>query len=385
MTILRAATDRDRHRPPLQLVDRRSAGLARENAQLKDELYGTQQRLQAVVTTVAVVMVAIDCTGTVTAASGLGFDRVGADPNSVIGLNIVEVWGHDGEAARRLRRALAGEAQEGTFVSRTGNEWEFRLLPRRGLDGSVVGVDAYAVDTRERRESEAAIRENAAKSRFLAAMSHELRTPLNSILGFSQLLDADADHLSEKHRRFLRNIELSGRHLLSLINELLDLSKVAAGEMDINLVPLELADLVELTADAMRPLFDVRDQDLRLDVPARCTVLADPKRLAQALNNLLANANKFTPEGGRITVRARRARGAVELSVIDDGVGICEADHERIFEEFTQLAEGRRAGGTGLGLTLTRRLVEAMGGSVRVASRLGHGSTFTIRLPVPPA
>src|SRR5207248_10656505 len=109
------------------------------------------------------------------------FDRVGADPNSVIGLNVVEVWGHDGEAARRLRRALAGEAQEGTFVSRTGNEWEFRLLPRRGLDGSVVGRGAYAVDTRERREAEAASREDAAKSRVLAGMSHELRAPLNSL------------------------------------------------------------------------------------------------------------------------------------------------------------------------------------------------------------
>jgi signal transduction histidine kinase len=367
MTILPEAPDRDRV------------------AELQAELYGTQQRLKAVVGTVPVVMVAIDCCGTITAAEGLGFERAGADPKAVLGMNVRDVLGHDGEAARRLQRALAGEVQEGTFISGRGHEWEFRLLPRRDLHGSVVGADAYAVDARERRQSEAAIRESAAKSRFLAALSHELRTPLNSILGFSQLLDAEADQLSERHRRFLRNIELSGRHLLSLINELLDLSKVAAGEMDINLAPVDVADLMSLTADAMRPLFQVRDQELCVVVPAGCTVLADPKRLAQALTNLLANANKFTPEGGRIAVRARRVRGAVELSVIDDGVGICEADHDRIFEEFTQLEDGRRAGGTGLGLTITRQLVAAMGGTIDVASRLGEGSTFTIRLPIPPA
>ncbi len=370
---------------PAGHLDARSEILARENAELQAELYGTQQRLKAVVGTVPMVMVAIDRSGTITAAEGLGFERVGADPRTVLGMNILDVWGRDGDTARRLQRALAGETQEGTFISRRGNEWEFRMLPRRDLDGSVVGVDAYAVDARERKQSEAAIRENAAKSRFLAAMSHELRTPLNSILGFSQLLHADAEHLSEKHRRFLRNIELSGRHLLSLINELLDLSKVAAGEMDINLGPVDVADLVSLTADAMRPLFQVRDQQLRLEVPARCTVLADPKRLAQALTNLLANANKFTPDGGRIAVRARRVRDAVELSVIDDGVGICESDHKRIFEEFIQLEDGRRAGGTGLGLTITRQLVEAMGGSIRVASRPGTGSIFTIRLRAVPA
>ncbi|HEX6349533.1 MAG TPA: PAS domain-containing sensor histidine kinase [Candidatus Dormibacteraeota bacterium] len=360
--------------------------LARENAELQAELYGTRQRLRAVVQTMPMLMVAIDCAGTITAAEGPGFERVGADPGAVIGLNVLDVFGRDGETARWLRGALAGEAQEGVFTSSRGTEWEFRLLPRHGLDGSVVGVDAYAVDARERRQSEAAIRENAAKSRFLAAMSHELRTPLNSILGFSQLLDADAGPiLSEKQKRFLRNIEVSGRHLLSLINELLDLSKVAAGEMDIKVEAIDLGQLVAVTADALRPLFEVRGQELALEVPYGWKVRADSKRLCQALTNLLANANKFTAEGGHVSVRARRVRGAVEVSVVDDGVGIDPEDHERIFQEFCQLEAGRRAGGTGLGLALTRQLVQAMGGTVRVNSRLGAGSTFTIRLPVTPA
>ncbi len=352
-------------------------------ADLQAELYGTQQRLKAVVGSVPMVMVAIDADGTVTSAEGLGFEQVGMDPATVLGLNVFSAWG-DVDAAERVRRALAGRPQEGTFVSRRGNEWEYRLHPRRGLDGSIVGVDAYAFDTRERKRSEAAIRENAAKSRFLAAMSHELRTPLNSILGFSQLLDADAgESLSEKQKRFLRNIEVSGRHLLSLINELLDLSKVAAGEMEIELGPVDVALLVEVTTDAIRPLADVHRQSLCLEVPAGCAVQADAKRLGQALTNLLANAIKFTPEGGRITVTATRGHGCMDLSVTDTGVGIAEADQDRIFEEFTQLEAGRRVGGTGLGLALTRQLVEAMGGTVRVSSRCGRGSTFTVRLPLP--
>ena len=352
-------------------------------ADLEAELYGTQQRLKAVLGVLPLLMVEIDREGVVTGADGHGFDLVGMEPAAVLGLNVLSAWGADHDAAQRIRRALAGERQEGTFVSRSGNEWEYELLPRRDLDDEVVGVDAVAFDTRERKRSEAALRESAAKSRFLAAMSHELRTPLNSILGFSQLLDLDAGTtLTDKQKRYLRNIEVSGRHLLSLINEVLDLSKVAAGEMEISLQAVEVAELAHATADAVRPLAEAGRQVLEVEVPAVCPVHADPRRLGQALTNLLANAIKFTPEGGRIVVRAQQAAGWVELSVADDGVGIAEADCARVFEEFTQLEAGRLAGGTGLGLALTRQLVEAMGGSVGVSSRLGAGSTFTIRLPL---
>ena len=239
--------------------------------------------------------------------------------------------------------------------------------------------------TSERRRSEAALRESAAKSRFLAAMSHELRTPLNSILGFAQLLDSDAGGpLSEKQRRFVRHVELSGRRLLSLINEVLDLSKVAAGEMKVDLVEVDLAEVAEVTTDSVRPLAELRRQALEVAVPAGTAVQADYRRLGQALTNLLANAIKFTPEGGSITVHARRLGGFVELCVTDTGIGIAESDQTRVFEEFMQLEAGRREGGTGLGLTLTRRLLEAMGGSVSLQSRLQEGSTFALRLPALP-
>jgi signal transduction histidine kinase len=237
----------------------------------------------------------------------------------------------------------------------------------------------------ERQRAEVAIRENAAKSRFLAAMSHELRTPLGSILGFSQLLDADAGGpLSEKQRRFVRHIEVSGRHLLSLINEVLDLAKVAAGEMEVDIAEVDVAAVAEVTTEGLRPLAEARRQVLVVAVPGPIAVRADSRRLRQALTNLLANAIRFTPDGGRIRVRAQRAGGFVEVSVTDTGIGIAEADQARVFEEFTQLEAGRSAGGTGLGLAVTRQLVEAMGGSVSLQSRLGQGSTFTLRLAALP-
>lgn len=382
MTIVPSRVKPDPTRQPLQLVDIGDQALARENAALKAHLHQVEQRLGAVLESVPMIMVGIDADGQVTEATGDGFEKAGVDPASLLGLNVFNHWGEQNEASQRVRCALCGEPQEGTFRSRRGNEWEYRLSPRRALGGEVVGVTAVAFDTRERQRSEAAIRENAAKSHFLAVISHELRTPLNSILGFSQLLDADAGgELSEKQRRYVRNIELSGRHLLSLINEVLDLSKVAAGEMEISLEEVDLAEIVEVTTDAVRPLAGARDQQLVVEALPPARVQADAKRLSQALTNLLANAIKFTPARGRISVAARRAGDCLEVSVTDTGVGIADEDQGRVFLEFAQLDAGRREGGTGLGLALTKQLVEAMGGTISVRSRLGQGSTFTLRLP----
>jgi signal transduction histidine kinase len=248
----------------------------------------------------------------------------------------------------------------------------------------VTAAPLFEENHRLRAALDEAVRESAAKSRFLAAMSHELRTPLSSILGFSQLLDTGGP-LTEKQRRFVRHIEVSGRHLLALINEVLDLSKVAAGELEVAISEVDVAEVVEITAEALRPLAEARSQVLEVAVPGRMAVQADSRRLRQALTNLLANAIKFTPDGGWIGVRAQRATSCVEVSVTDNGIGIAEADQARVFEEFTQLEAGRRAGGTGLGLAVTRQLVEAMGGRVLLTSGLGLGSTFTVRLPAVPS
>ncbi len=225
-----------------------------------------------------------------------------------------------------------------------------------------------------------------AKSVFLANMSHELRTPLNAILGFSELLmDDGAGRFTEASRkRFLEQIHSSGKHLLGLINDILDLSKVEAGQMDLRLEPVTIDDAVEEVLRTIEPLAAARGIKLASDAAAGGEVIADAGKLKQMLLNLVSNAIKFTPQGGQVTVSASRSLNVVEIAVADTGIGIARGDQERIFHEFQQLDSGigRKVDGTGLGLALTRRLAALHGGAVRVSSVPGRGSVFTLSLPV---
>jgi len=220
---------------------------------------------------------------------------------------------------------------------------------------------------------------NRLKSEFLANMSHELRTPLNAIIGFSELLlTGHAGPLEPVQREYLDDVVTSGRHLLHLVNDVLDLAKVEAGKLELHDEPVDLPKLVGEAVAMLRPVAQRRR--IAIDVaiaPAVHSLIVDPVRLRQVLYNYLSNALKFTPEDGRVVVRAE-AEGAerVRLSVEDTGVGIAPADLSRLFVAFEQLEQGAGAGGTGLGLALTRRLVEAMGGTVGVTSALGVGSVF---------
>jgi PAS domain S-box-containing protein len=231
-------------------------------------------------------------------------------------------------------------------------------------------------------------RANRAKSQFLANMSHELRTPLNAILGFSALLRDDATgRLDEATRlRFLNQIHSSGQHLLELINDVLDLSKVEAGQMDLLLQPVELGQLIDDVRATVEPLARTKSIALNIVLAPELRLVADPAKVRQMLLNLVSNAIKFTPSGGRIAIRRRRIESAVEISVTDTGIGIAEKDLGRLFTEFQQLDAGRgqRQEGTGLGLALTKRMAELHGGQVTVESEPGKGSTFTLRLPVQP-
>lgn len=224
---------------------------------------------------------------------------------------------------------------------------------------------------------------NEAKSVFLASMSHELRTPLNAILGFSELLIDDGQGLFDPDTRqgFLQQIHSSGQHLLALINDILDLSKIEAGQMELRLQPLEIGDVVDQVLQTVAPLAAERGIDMSWE--GRAQADADAGKLKQMLLNLVANAIKFTPAGGRVSVRIRGdGAEAVEIDVTDTGVGIAEADLERIFDAFQQAGGGSsQQPGTGLGLTLTRRFAALHGGDVSVQSQPGKGSTFTIRLP----
>jgi signal transduction histidine kinase len=225
---------------------------------------------------------------------------------------------------------------------------------------------------------------NRLKSDFLATMSHELRTPLNSILGFSDLMLANPQ-LSEKLRRWASNIQTSGKQLLNLINDLLDLAKIEAGKMEVRTEAVELEGAIESLAAMFRPLAEKKNIDLRTAIAADIPPIEqDTGKLRQILSNLLSNAIKFTPEGGRVSLRAEPSGNDLALIVSDTGVGIAPEDQEAVFDKFRQAANPltREHDGTGLGLSIVRELAKLLGGDVTLKSELGRGSTFTVRLPL---
>ena len=227
--------------------------------------------------------------------------------------------------------------------------------------------------------------ESLAMNRFLATMNHELRTPLTSILGFSQLLaHQGAETLTEKQLRQLRHIQSSGLHMLGLISDILDLSKIAGGQMEVDVARLELRPLLEESVAKMRPLADDKSLRLTLDTGPEAWVQSDRRRLFQVLLNLLSNAIKFTAPGGEVSVTMHQVGEIAEVSVADTGIGIAPENQERIFEEFVQVEPHTDAGvqGTGLGLAMSRRLLILMGSSIRLISTPGKGSVFTIAVPL---
>jgi len=302
---------------------------------------------------------------------------------------------------RKLRR-VAEQVTRGDLEARshiaTGDEYEAlgeafndMLLHLRANQNELRTINR-SLDTRlgELAETNVALFEaNRLKSEFLANVSHELRTPLVSIIGFAELLRDAADAPpKDKTRpaRYADNILTSGRMLLELINDLLDLAKIEAGKIELHRVRFSLSDICETLMDFVRPLADKKNLQLSSavdeDVPA---LHSDSGKVKQILYNLLSNAIKFTPAGGRVDVRVRvDGQEHVELSVSDTGPGIPAEKQEQIFEQFRQLDASwtREYGGTGLGLAITRELTRMLGGTIRVESAVGAGSTFIVRLPV---
>jgi len=224
------------------------------------------------------------------------------------------------------------------------------------------------------------------KSQFLANMSHELRTPLNAIIGFSEvLLEKMFGDLNDKQEDYLNDIFTSGKHLLNLINDVLDLSKIEAGKLEVELEKVDLRQLLEGTLVVVRERALRHDIRLSLDMADNIdTIAADERKVKQIVFNLLSNAMKFTPDKGEAGIRARKSDSVIEIAVWDSGVGIAHEDQQRIFEEFQQVERGLtdKPEGTGLGLALTKKFVELHGGMIWVESTRGHGSTFTFTLPV---
>jgi PAS domain S-box-containing protein len=309
-----------------------------------------------------------------------------------------------------LQRGELVTVEEEPLHTPRGERWlHTKKIPIPGADGEAQYLLGISLDITEARQSKERLRQahaalaelndrlgaqndelvrvNRAKSDFLAMMSHELRTPLNSIIGFSEvLLDQKFGALNDRQGRYIRNVNDSGRHLLNLINDLLDLSKIEAGRLEIVMHPCAPRSLAGDAVATLQPLAD--QKRIRVTIDPRGTaplvVSADAARFKQALYNLLSNAIKFTPFGGNVTVTCGQAPAAgwVRTSVTDDGAGISPEDMARLFTAFTQLENAKEQGGTGLGLALTKQLVELMGGQIGVSSTVGVGSTFWIDLPL---
>ncbi len=280
---------------------------------------------------------------------------------------------------------------------------EISLSPTKSDSGT--NVTAIIRDITDRQQMEAELQEvqqkyirelelrskeseqaNRLKSEFLANMSHELRSPLHTIIGFSELLAEESlGPLNEQQARFIMHVCNDSKHLLQLINDLLDLSKIEEERLELARENLELTGVIEEAVSSVRPR--AASKSIQVVVEAAkpsITVVADPVRLKQILHNLLSNAVKFTPQGGEIRVDVLSHSSLAEISVLDTGIGIAEDQHQAIFDKFYQVRSATKGGadGTGLGLAITRQLVEQHGGSIWLRSEPGRGSCFTFTLPL---
>lgn len=366
------------------------AAVAIENARLYTAAQQQKQYFEDLVLNNPVAIVTLDTHHDIVACNPAFVQLYGYSESEVVGRNLDDLIATEttkSEAVDITERVLKGGAlrhigrrrrKDGTLV-----DVEVLGVPVV-VEGKLVGLMGLYHDISElSRARQAAEEANSAKSQFLANMSHELRTPLNAIIGYSEMLEEEAEEIGHPEIvSDLGKIRAAGKHLLALINDVLDLSKIEAGKTELYLEDLDVAAMVRDVATTVRPLVEKNANQLVVRCDAPGNLYADVTKLRQMLLNLLSNASKFTDHGA-ITLEVERSPTDIAFRVTDSGIGMTQAQMAKLFEAFAQAdsTTSKRYGGTGLGLAITRRFARMMGGDVTVDSEPGHGSTFTLRIP----
>lgn len=402
-TILTAIKRLELERTDKRLVqesEEQKEKLAARNRELLDseaKLFASQKRYRELFDRAPVGYLTLDGSGIISEANETLGGYLASDRSSLVGKPLDSlVVEEDRSRVRMQLETLLAEGEVPSFATRiasgkAGPKWVFIEIGALQTDGASPLFLVTLSDMDERVASQeamikaekAALAANQAKSDFLASMSHELRTPLNSILGFSQLLATGSSTLSEEQRTWVQDIKTSGDHLMDMISDILDLSKIEAGKIDLHRKPFDLLPLLEKLVETMRPASRKKGVRIELEVAPDIGILdADEIRVRQMLYNLLSNAIKFTPEGRFVGLRAQGLGDMALLEVWDQGIGIAAGNLGRIFELFEQVRQPDASlQGTGLGLPITRQLVELHGGRIEVSSEEGKGSRFLIALP----
>jgi len=376
-----------------EALDQRVADRTRDLAQANRDLSRALQREhsessknQAILSSIADGVIVFDEQGRAVVANP-AMERMLVMPMSgILGKDIRElIYTEDDPSAREMiDAAFAKEASiPARFNFEQGKQIIATSLAQVALPGELRGVVGVFHDVTKEVEA------NRAKSEFVSTVSHELRTPLTSIKGYADLLFMEAvGPLNDRQRNFLNTVKTNADRLNALLNDLLEISRAETGRMRLDVKDMDLAEIIADVANSLRPQIDKKGQQLALELDERLRpVRGDRARLTQVLVNLLSNANRYTPAGGSITVRARQRQNELQVDVVDTGIGISAQDRAKLFQRFFRANDPRvsEVVGTGLGLSITKMLVEMHGGKVWVESTLNAGSTFSFSLPTTPA
>jgi len=396
-----------------------TVGIARditERKKAEEKLKESEEKFRTFVDTASDLMQITDRYGNITDVNEATTRVMGYSREELIGMHFTQIlplktFERDFKPPFERFIKRGGEIVFDTvFTTKDGKEvyGEVRAVAIHDRGGRYAGSRVVFHDLTERKQAEEELQEkneqlnaqreelvrkatelelvSQAKSEFLASMSHELRTPLSAVIGFSELmLDGIPGEINDEQRGCLNDILDSGRRLLSLINDILDLSKVEAGKIELKPQNLDIANIVSDVVQIIKPVLNKNRQEIEVSVTQGLPkVRGDKNRLEQILLNLLSNASKFTDQGGSVRIHAGRKDDYCQVAVIDTGIGIKKEDQEHVFEAFVQgeTLSDRKKEGTGLGLTLTKRFVEAIGGRIWMESEYGKGSTFIFTIPL---